>query len=130
MNIRIKELRKFLNLSQDDFGKRIGLSKSGISSIESLQRNVTEKHIKLVCSEFDVSEDWLRYGTGNMFKKTFELDKTASYVSDLLEDDDNPLYTLIKEIMHTYIELDKKSQDVLKDSCLKLINNLQKEKED
>lgn len=71
MNHRIKELRsKMLNLSQEQFGNKIGLSKSGISNIESGVRNVTDKHIKLICSEFGVREEWLRTGTGEPFTKT------------------------------------------------------------
>lgn len=79
MNTRIKELRsEFLNLSQEQFGERIGLSKSGISNIESGVRNVTDKHIKLICSEFDVREEWLRTGKGEPFVKT-----TASVMEQL-----------------------------------------------
>jgi hypothetical protein len=51
----------------------------------------------------------------------------SEVVSDLLEDEgDNPLYTLIKEIVHTYNELDSKSQDVIKSSISRLIENLGK----
>ena len=60
INNRIKELRKRYNLSQQEFGERIGLSKSGVSNIENGIRNVTNKHIKLICSVFDVSEEWLK----------------------------------------------------------------------
>ncbi|MDC7288496.1 helix-turn-helix domain-containing protein [Blautia schinkii] len=71
MNERIKELRsELLNLSQEQFGERIGLSKSGISNIESGVRNVTDKHIKLICSEFDVREEWIRTGSGDPFVRT------------------------------------------------------------
>lgn len=67
MNERFKELRSFLNLSQEQMGEAIGLSKSGISNIESGARNVTEKHIKLLSITFNVNEDWLRLGNGQMF---------------------------------------------------------------
>lgn len=69
MNSRIKELRKSLKKSQEDFGKILGLSKSGISEIEAGRRNVTEQHIIMLknCSEFNVNESWLRTGEGEMF---------------------------------------------------------------
>ena len=69
INDRFKELRKALGLSQEEFGNKIGLSKSGISNIESGTRNVTDKHIKLVCSEFPVNEEWLKTGEGEMEKQ-------------------------------------------------------------
>lgn len=62
INKRIKELRNRLNLTQDDFGERIGLSKSGISNIENGTRSVSERHIKLISNIFGVSEDWLKTG--------------------------------------------------------------------
>lgn len=62
INERIKELRQNLHMPQEEFGKAIGLSKSGISNIESGVRSVRDAHIKLICSSFNVSENWLRTG--------------------------------------------------------------------
>ncbi|WP_195269928.1 helix-turn-helix transcriptional regulator [Eubacterium sp. 1001713B170207_170306_E7] len=69
MNKRIFELRKKLKLNQEDFGAKIGLSKSAISSIEKGDRNVNERHITMICSEYNVNETWLRTGIGEMFVK-------------------------------------------------------------
>ena len=68
----MKELRKSLNKSQEDFGKILGLSKSGVSEIEAGRRNVTEQHIIMLKNYTDVvhgniNENWLRYGEGEMF---------------------------------------------------------------
>lgn len=62
INERIKELRQNLHMPQEEFGKAIGLSKSGISNIENGTRSVRDAHIKLICSSFNVSETWLRTG--------------------------------------------------------------------
>jgi len=64
---RIKEIRKELKLSQEDFGKKIGLSQSTLAMIEVGKRNFNDKHVKLICSTFNVSEQWLRTGIGDMF---------------------------------------------------------------
>ena len=79
MNNRFKEIREKLGFSQEKFGEIIGLSKSGISNIESGQRNVTDKHIKLLCSELNINPDWLRTGEGEMFNESdeFSLDEYA-----------------------------------------------------
>lgn len=70
MKERIKELREAKGLSQEEFGERIGLARSGLSSIENGQRVVQERHVKLILAAFpDVSEAWLRYGTGEMYRK-------------------------------------------------------------
>ena len=67
LNERVKELRKFLGLSGEKFGERIRVAKSTISNIENGNRSVTEQQIKLICTEFGVSEEWLRTGEGEMF---------------------------------------------------------------
>lgn len=80
MKERIKELRKELHLSQEIFGERLGVTKASISRLESGVNNVTESMVKLICSEFNVSEDWLRTGEGEMFESIpkDELDKLAA----------------------------------------------------
>ena len=133
MNLRFKLLREKLGLSQESMGEIIGVKRSGVSNIESGMRNVNEKHIKLLCVKpikgKIISEDFLRTGSGDMFKTPPEEDETAAYVSELLEEVDNPLYGIIKEIMHTYQELDPKSQEVIRDFSAQLRENLEKKKE-
>lgn len=69
MKERILQLREALKLSQAEFAEKIGLARSGISSVENGQRVVQERHIRLILSAFpDVSENWLRNGVGDMFK--------------------------------------------------------------
>ena len=84
---------------------------------------------KLIAKEFNVNEEWLRNGIGEMFRIVPEEDAVASYVSDLLDDPDNPLNSIIIEIMHTYNQLDNKSKDVLKKYASMLLSNLSTKKE-
>lgn len=69
INERFKKIRILKKMNQEQFGNLIGLSKSGISNIENGIRNVTEKHIKLLCSELNVCENYLRTGIGEPFSK-------------------------------------------------------------
>lgn len=64
MNNRIKEIRKGAGLSQEEFGKRLSVTKTSISKIESGINNPSDQTIKLICSEFSVNEEWLRNGVG------------------------------------------------------------------
>ena len=72
INERIKELRKKLGLTQIEFAEKIGLKKSAASWIEKNGSNVTPSNIQLICSTFNVSEDWLIHGTGDMFTNSDE----------------------------------------------------------
>lgn len=67
MNERIKSLRKYLNMTQDDFSKQIGLSRNYIAQVEIGTKTPSERTISDICREFDVNEEWLRNGTGEMF---------------------------------------------------------------
>ena len=129
MNKRLRELRKALGLTQGEFGKILGITTSGISDIESGRRNVTEQHLIMLSNyrEKPIDVNWIRTGEGEMFLPVLEEDEMALYVSELLEDEgDNPLYTIIKEVMHTYSELSPKSQEVIRDAAAKLLENLRK----
>lgn len=131
MNNRVRQIRKTLNLTMEKFGEYLGVTRTAISNIESGNRGVTDQMFKSICREFNVNEDWLRVGEGNMFKELPEEEETATLVSDLLEDGkSNPFYEIILEIMRTYNELSPKSQEALRESSAKLLKNLRKKKED
>ena len=71
-NNRVKQIRKKLNLSQKQFGEKIGLKANSISDIENEKNALTNQNIKLICSVFNISYDWLLYGTGEMQGDTFD----------------------------------------------------------
>jgi transcriptional regulator with XRE-family HTH domain len=71
-NHRIKVLRKALNMTQVSFSQVISLSSGYLASIETEKRRVNNRLIKLICSSFNVNEQWLRSGNGEMFAKSGE----------------------------------------------------------
>lgn len=64
---RIKHVRKSLGLNQTKFAKHLGLTQTSYSMIENGKRSLSDKHIKIIISEFGVNENWLRTGLGDMF---------------------------------------------------------------
>lgn len=129
MHERIKLLRKTLKLTQQEFAERIGVKRNTIATYEIGRNEPIDAVFSLICREFNINEEWLKNGTGEMFKETFIEDEIAAYVSDLIEED-NEFYTIIKEIMHTYSELTPKSQQVLQDFSKNLLTNLKKTKKE
>ena len=67
MNKRLKELRKTLGLTQQQFASDIGLGKSSIGNIENGVINLTDRNISVICSKYNVNEQWLRTGEGEKF---------------------------------------------------------------
>lgn len=66
MKERFIELRKTLGLTMEEFGKRLGVTRSAISNIESGRRGITEQMIVAACREFNASDTWIRNGEGEM----------------------------------------------------------------
>lgn len=66
MNERIKKVRKTFDLTQQEFGERIGIKRNSVALIEN-GRNTSDQTIFAICREFNIREEWLRYGTGEMF---------------------------------------------------------------
>ena len=89
MNERIKQIRKALNLSQDDFGKKLGVTRGVITNIELNKTEPKPLFIKLICETFEVNEDWVVNGTGEMFVQKSRSDAIADFLADVLKEDDD-----------------------------------------
>lgn len=127
---RVKAVRKSKEMTMEEFGKRLGVTRTAISNIEKGYRGLTEQMLKSICREFSVDEEWLRTGDGDMPQKLSDEEEVAALVSDLLEDGrDNPFFGIILEIVQTYNELSPASQKVLQEASKKLVENLSKKKE-
>lgn len=67
---RIKYLRKkVLNLSQDDFSKKINISRSNLGNIETGKINLTERVLSDICRAFQVKKDWITAGIEPIFEE-------------------------------------------------------------
>lgn len=113
METRIKEIRKYFDLTQQAFADRIGIKRNTIANYESGRNIPIDAVISLICKEFGINEEWLRTGQGEMFNKneTFSLD-------DLVEQYN--LSDLDKEFMKLFMKLDKNTRD----SVYNLFRNL------
>ena len=110
MNERIKELRKAMGKSQEEFGKILGITKSGVSEIESGRRNVTEQHIIILKNSESVNEEWLRTGEGEMFRSISKNDQIADMLSDVLKSDENDFK---RRLISALAQLDETGWDSL-----------------
>lgn len=123
---RIKELREYLGLSQAIFGERILLERSTISLIERQQRKITDRIMKDICREFNVNEEWLRTGEGEMLEQLTESQKVMKYTALLLKDTDSVIASAIKNFIVTYEQLDETSKGTLNKVVEKYFENAKK----
>lgn len=68
MNVRLKQIRKALNLTQQEFADRLKIKRNTVATYETGKSNPSDAAVSLICREFNVREEWLRNGTGEMFK--------------------------------------------------------------
>lgn len=119
MNERIKELRKILNLSQDEFGYRLGVTNTAISGYESGRRNPTEQIIKSICREFNVNEEWFRNGDGDIFNELLPEDEYTAAAAEISKSGDK----LAMQAVIEYWKLDKESKKLLRDFIVHIVEN-------
>ena len=87
MNERIKKLRKALDLTQQEFADRLGVKRNTVGQWECGINNVTDATIVFLCKEFNVNEEWLRNGTGEMFLPTDRNADIARLTKQLLDEE-------------------------------------------
>lgn len=81
---RVKTIRKELMLNQTQFAEKIGISQRALSSIERETTNLTERNSREICRVFNVNEQWLRTGEGEMFLEPSEDEQLAQFVGEVL----------------------------------------------
>lgn len=108
MNERIKELRKALKLTQQEFADRLNIKRGAIANYEVGRNEPIDAVISLICKEFNVNEEWLRDGTGEMFRSEEENSIVAKATMLLGEKD--PLF---EAFIDTYSKLTPKNRELL-----------------
>lgn len=119
---RIKELRKALDLTLEKFGERLGVGKTAISKLEKGERNLTDQMCKSICREFNVNEEWLRDGTGDM-----EAIKPDDFTSAVVQIDKGD--PKARQVILNYWNMSQQDKDLFWKFLDRLTNNKQDEEE-
>lgn len=82
---RLKDLRKYLRLSQEEFGLKIGLSKSGVSKCELNKSFMSEETLRSLVTSFHINLNYLVAGEGDPFISTTGDDELTLKVEEILK---------------------------------------------
>lgn len=107
-------------MSRRVFGERLGVSESVIVNIEydRLKRpDQKESLYKLICKEFNVNEEWLRTGNGEMFIPLTRDQLITDFAADLIMEND----TFKKRLVEALAKLDENEWEVLEKLAESLI---------
>jgi transcriptional regulator with XRE-family HTH domain len=103
VNRRIKQIRQALKLSQVQFSRIISLSSGYLAGVEVEKRKVNNRLIKLICSSFNVNEQWLQTGEGEMFR--LHPDESFTKLVNLFKELDPKYQSYILKEINLLLEL-------------------------
>jgi len=90
LNERIKELRKVLGLSREEFANKLGLKSRGkIENIELGRTSPDEPFLDLICKTYNINPKWLRTGRGEMFIELSKDEQIEDFIGELLSDEED-----------------------------------------
>ncbi|GHU58938.1 hypothetical protein AGMMS49975_26010 [Clostridia bacterium] len=114
MNNRLKEIRKAVGLNQTAFSAKIGIPQSTYGNYEVGTRPIRDIHILSVCREFNVSENWLRTGDGEMFNEPNEDTIGEIIIARGLSKSEEAIF-------RAYFKIDAKKRDAVMAELLSII---------
>lgn len=120
---RIKEIRISLGLNQSDFGNKIGLGQAGVSALEKGIRGITDRNIQLICEKFNVNEEWLRNGEGEMFLDVSEEDEFMKAATELRISGDEGIMQAVIE----YWKMSPEQRELIKNFIINIGDAYKKE---
>lgn len=112
MKDRLKKLRKTLDLTQQAFADRIGMKQNTIAQYEMGRTIPSDAIIFSICREFNVNENWLRTGEGDMFTEMSRDEQIEKFVGDLLHGEED---SFKRRLISGLAALDENGWKVLED---------------
>jgi len=110
INERIKQVRTELNMTQVNFSKMISISQSSLGEIETGVRKVNNRIIQLICSQFNVSIDWIKTGNGDIYNKE-KSEIGLEHLIELYRQLDIPLQKYLIEQTELLLKLNKEIKE-------------------
>lgn len=110
-------------MNQTEFGLKIGVKQGSVAGYESGARTPIDAVITSICREFDINEEWLRTGNGEMKLISSEDDELMKYVGLLLKDKEDFVAQKIKRFIIGYEKLDANDKKVVENLMRQIFAN-------
>lgn len=122
MKDRIVSIRKESGLTQEEFGKELNLSQNYVWMLESGKRAPSARTIIDLCKKFQISEEWLRTGEGEMKAPMTKQAEIATITAQLFhkEETDPETYNFLVELNKYLLQLDETQMQAVLDMVRKL----------
>lgn len=110
MKERLKQLRKTLGLTQQEFADKLKVPRNTIGGYEVGKSNPSDGAVNNICNIFNVNEDWLRTGNGEMFIELTRDEQIENFVGDVLKSEED---SFKKKFISMLSALDESDWEVL-----------------
>lgn len=117
---RIEQLIKKLDISNAEFARRIGVTRSSVSLWINGPNVPSETTLREICRQFNVDYNWLKFGESEMFLKTPTSFSKAMQLKFELSDTE-------ALFISTFLESDKQTRNALISFTQNFLHNLQKQ---
>ena len=124
MNNRIKELRKQLGLTQQEFADRLKLKRNTIATYEMGKATPSNRTISDICEAYNVNREWLETGKGDMFQKLDKKSELSAFFKKALSGESKD-YS--ERLVSALLKLNEKDWELLASVAETLVS--QKEKD-
>ena len=119
VNSRIKELRIACGLSQDGFANKLGLKSRGkIANLEFGKTEADKEFIDLICSTFNVNQEWLETVNGDMFLPKTRNQLITDFMGDLIKEEDE---SFKRRLIEALAQLDIEEWELLESIAKKTL---------
>lgn len=116
---RIRELIRVRGKKKAEFARALNVSQAFVSQMCSGERMPSDRTIADICREFDVSDEWLRNGTGPMFVEKTRDEELAEFFGHVLARDD-----FKQRLLAALSRLDESEWAMLEQVARKLLDEL------
>ncbi len=82
VNERFRQIRKKLEMTQEQLAQRLGVGKAALSMIETGKAGLSSRNLNIMVQEFNVNPEWVETGEGNMFSAEPNLNKFCLRTTD------------------------------------------------
>lgn len=104
-------------MTQQKFADKLGVKRNTVGQWECGINAITDQVITSICREFNVNEDWLRTGQGEMFIKQTRDEQIASFIGSIQSSEDD---SFKKRFISMLSSLDESEWEVLEKMVIML----------
>ncbi|MCL2560740.1 MAG: LexA family transcriptional regulator [Rikenellaceae bacterium] len=94
MSSPLKLIRKELGLTQEELGRRLGITKSALSMIETGKQALSERNKNILVQDLNVNPDWFDTGRGPIFNAPPDVKPFVRRTDNTVPFQSVPLYNI------------------------------------